>query len=162
MIIRQGSRKSWSALSEISPPRWSRTECKEQDALDACPWLWSQTVETVDNSKIILLCNAADRRSSSWQGFSSTSIWYIKRCSTKFSASIIMQCCALKMPPPVHNYETPQKGGLKGPESSCFVYFWRLECLKRKLGLWLKKSHVAVLSNVQRHFNIDTSLFRGL
>lgn len=40
-----------------------------------CPWLCSQTIEAVNNTKIISLCNAADRRSSAWQALSATSVW---------------------------------------------------------------------------------------
>lgn len=98
MIIKLLSRKIWSALSGISPTRWLRTECREHHSSDVCPWLCTQTMETVNNTKIILLCNAVDSRSLSWQAFSSTSIWYIKQCTTVLSASIIKQCCALKMP----------------------------------------------------------------
>lgn len=62
MIIRQCSRKCnicivWHLSSSL------------------CPWLCIQTVEAVNNTKIISLCNAADRRRSSWQALSSTSIW---------------------------------------------------------------------------------------
>lgn len=100
------SRKIRSALFGLSPTGWQRTECREHHASDACPWLCTQTMETVNNTKIILLCDAVDRRSSSWQAFSSTSIWYIEQCTTELSASIIMQCCALKMPPSPQNYGT--------------------------------------------------------
>lgn len=55
-------------------------------------------MEMVNNAKIILPCNAVDRRSSSWQAFSTTSIWYIKQCSTESSASIITQCCTVRRP----------------------------------------------------------------
>lgn len=100
MIIRLCSRKIWYFSSLFC---WLRAE--KHCASDVCPWLCIQTMEMVNNTKIILLCNAVDRGSLSWQAFSSTSIWYIKQCTTELSVSIIMQCCALKMPPSLHNYE---------------------------------------------------------
>lgn len=62
MIIRQCSRKFnicivWHLSSSL------------------CPWLCRQTIEAVNNTKIISLCNAADRRSTAWQALSATSIW---------------------------------------------------------------------------------------
>lgn len=103
MMIRLCSRKKNMIFLWLT---WLSTECREHCASDVCPWLCIQTMETVNNTKIIFFCNAVDRRSSSWQAFSSTSIWYIKQCTTALSASIIMQCCALKMPRSLHNYET--------------------------------------------------------
>lgn len=62
MIIRQCSRKFNICIV------WRHSS-------SLCPWLCSQTIEPVNNTKIISLCNAADRRSSAWQALSATSVW---------------------------------------------------------------------------------------
>lgn len=116
---------------------------------DSVPRRW----ETVNNTKIILLCNAADRRSSTWQAFSSTSIWYIKQCTTELSASIIMQCCALKMPPSLHNYESTKaiwKESRAHPLSLTIFGCLNIWSERREFVCTLKISHIAVSFNIQR------------
>lgn len=142
---------------------WLRTECREHHALDVCPWLCTQTIETVNNSKIILLCNAADRRSPSWQDFSSTSIWYIKQCTTEFSASIIMQCCALKMPPSLHNYETKKAIG-KECRAHALSIFGYLNISRETRELYVK-IHILQCYSIFKDILIKTCLclfFRGI
>lgn len=87
MSLRHRWRKTSSGTFPVCRLRTERTE---RQASDACPWLFAQTMEMVNNAQIILPWNAADRRSSSWQCFSSTPIWHIQqRLISSYNCSVL-------------------------------------------------------------------------